>query len=104
MNDTDRFNLYWQNDRALYNAILSYVESCREAVPGMTRNTIAVNLSDRVWAWLGGEAGMRWGECHRGTGPLTGNETLHKWIADEVTLERVDWLEVADQAVELLEV
>lgn len=51
---TDEFNMIWQNDQDLYDAVLDMVRDLLRRVPGMTDQTIGVNVKGRVFAWAYG--------------------------------------------------
>lgn len=44
---TFQFNVIWQNDQALYNAVLAYAKDMTD----LTDQTLGRNVKDRVYAW-----------------------------------------------------
>jgi hypothetical protein len=54
MNETDEFNMIWQNDQDVYHAVLEEVRRMLQQVPGMTDQTIGVNIKARVFSWAYG--------------------------------------------------
>jgi hypothetical protein len=51
---TDEFCAIWQNDQDVYNAVLEEVREMLRRVPGMTDQTIGVNIKARVFSWAYG--------------------------------------------------
>jgi len=54
MSETDEFNMVWQNDQAVYDAVLSLTRDLLRRVPGMTDQTLGRNIKDRVFSWAYG--------------------------------------------------
>jgi hypothetical protein len=54
MNETDEFNMIWQNDQDVYFTTLAYAQALLRQVPGMTEQTLGRNVKDRVFSWAYG--------------------------------------------------
>lgn len=48
---TEQFNLHWQNDQDFYNAVLDYARAFLRRVPGMTAQTLGLNIRNDVHRW-----------------------------------------------------
>lgn len=52
--ETTEFNMIWQNDYHLYQAVLGFARDLLAQVPGMTDQALGRNVKDRVFAWAFG--------------------------------------------------
>jgi hypothetical protein len=51
---TTEFNLVWQNDQDIYNAVLDYARNMSPRMEFQTDQTLGRNVKDRVFAWCYG--------------------------------------------------
>jgi len=77
--ETTEFNLVWQNDQAVYHAVLDYARGLLRQVPGMTDQTMGRNVEDGVFAWAYG-GGWGWASGWGGsTEPLLDHLRYPDW-------------------------
>jgi hypothetical protein len=51
---TDEFNMIWQNDQDVYMTTLAFAQRLLLAQPGMTDQTLGLNVKHRVFSWAYG--------------------------------------------------